>query len=235
MTRVVAAFVLALLPGLAGAQTPVPPLADTATLLHLAEQAQRLVTRDRLRLVLRVEAVDTDAARLQAEINRRMTAAVARAASVEAVTVETGGYSVRQENGKLLQSTQWRGAATLSLTARDPAPLLTLGGSLQQDGLLVSTMAYELTPEAARAVEGELTDEAIARLKQRAERTASALGLAVERIRSVRIGNAGGTQPMARMIEDGVSSSSYAAPVAEPGQATVTVSVDAEVVLGPRK
>jgi predicted secreted protein len=234
MTRLLAALAVTLLPVFASAQTPNLQLADNATLLHLTEQAQRLVMRDRLHLVMRAEAVDGDAARLQAEINRRMTAAVARA--VAAVTVETGGYSVYQENGKLLQSPQWRGIATLSLTARDPAPLLTLAGSLQQDGLLLSTMAYELTPDAARAVEGELTDEAITRLKQRAEHTATALGLAVERIRNLRIGNAGGVQPVPRMFaENGSPSSSYAAPVAEPGQATVTVSVDADVVLASRK
>jgi uncharacterized protein len=235
MTRLLAALVVTLLPVFASAQTPSPPFPDNATLLHLTEQAQRLVTRDRLRLVLRVEAVDADAATLQAEVNRRMTAAVARAKSVAAVMVETGGYSVYQQSAKL-SSPQWHGTATLSLTARDPAPLLTLAGGLQQDGLLISTMAYELTPEAARAVESELTDEALTRLKQRAERMATALGLAVERIRDLRIGNAGGVQPVPRMFaENGSPSSSYAAPVAEPGQATVTVSVDADVVLAPRK
>jgi predicted secreted protein len=235
MIRLLAALALALISLPASAQAPGAPPADNATLLHLTEQAQRLVTRDRLRLVLRVEAVDADAARLQAEVNRRMAAAVARAKSVAAVTVETGGYSVYPQSAKL-QSPQWRGVATLSLTAVDSAPLLTLVGGLQQDGLLVSTMAYELTPEAARTVEGELTDEALARLKQRAERTATALGLAVERIRDLRIGNAGGVQPVARMfLENSSLSSSSPPPVAEPGQATVTVSVDAEVVLGPRK
>jgi uncharacterized protein len=237
MIRLLAALALALLPVAARAQTASAPLADNATLLHLTEQAQRLVTRDRLRLVVRVEAVDADPARLQAEVNRRMAAAVDRAKSVSAVTVETGGYWVYQQSQKP-QSPQWRGVATLSLTARDPAPLLTLAGSLQQDGLLVSTMVYELTPEAARTVEGELTDEALGRLKQRAERTATALGLTVERIRDLRLGNAGGVQPVPRMLMENSSlsaSSSSPPPVAEPGQATVTVSVDAEVVLTPRK
>src|SRR6266852_4360340 len=57
MTRLLAALAVTLLPVFASAQTPSPPFADNVTLLHLTEQAQRLVTRDRLRLVLRVEAV----------------------------------------------------------------------------------------------------------------------------------------------------------------------------------
>lgn len=235
MTRLILAFALGLLPALAAAQTTSPPLPDNATLLHLGEQAHRMVTRDELRAVLRVEAVDTDAAKLQAAINKRMQAAVARAKSVAGVTVATGGYSVYQEQPKD-KPPRWHGMATLSLVGRDPAPLLELAGSLQQDGLVVSSLAYELTPEAARSVEDELTGEALARLKQRAERTAAALGLAVERIRDLRIGNAGGVPPVPRMMMlGGAAPAAAPPPVAEPGEAQVTVSVDAEVVLVPRR
>lgn len=235
MTRLILAVALGLLPALAAAQTPSPPVPDNATLLHLGEQAQRMVTRDELHAVLRVEAADADAAKLQAAINKRLQAAVARAKRVAGVTVATGGYSVFQEPPKD-KPPRWHGMATLSLVARDAAPLLELAGSLQQDGLVVSSLAYELTPETARSAEDELTGEALARVKQRAERTAAALGLAVERIRDLRIGKAGGVPPGPRMMMlGGAAPGAPPPPVAEPGEAQVTVSVEAEVLLVPRR
>ena len=236
MPRLLFALLLCLPAPLAGAAEPERP-PETGTVLHLAEQAERQVPRDRLHAVLRVEVVESDAAKLQAEINRRMTAALARAKGVAEVSVATGGYSLQQEQLPN-QPRRWRGVASLSLTARDPAPLLDLVGALQQEGLVVSSLAYELTPEAARQVEDELTATAVARLKERAEHVAASLGLAVERFRDLRLGNAGiPPQPRVYAMAGAMASASANAippPVAEPGEATVSISVDADVVLKPK-
>jgi predicted secreted protein len=230
--HVVLLLVLALLaPVTVMAETPISR--DRETVLHLAEHADRLVHRDRLRAVLRAEAIDADAVRLQAELNRRMTAAVAQAKAVAGIAVATGGYSVFQErpNDK---PPQWRGLATLSLVGHDGVALLALVGSLQQDGLLLSSLAYELTPEAARSIEDELADEAIARLQARARRVAGSLGLAVQRLRNVTVGNANGAQPIPRpMLMARQAGPAETPPVGEPGEASVSVSVDAEIVLVP--
>ena len=237
MKRCAAALILALAAGPALAQVPGAAPPENATVLHLTEQAQRLVTRDQLRAELRAEAADADPAKLQAEINRHMTAALARAKAVAGVAVETGGYSVYPEQrsgpSSAPRALSWHGSATLSLAAHDAAPLLALVGGLQQDGLVISALGYELTPAAAKAVEDELTDEALGRVKARAERIAASLGLVVLRIRDLRVGNAGGAQPLPRFRAEAALASS-APPVAEPGQATVSVSVDADVVLTPR-
>jgi uncharacterized protein len=233
MTRLSLALAAALLslslPALA-ADAP----GDSGTLLHLSEQAERPVARDQLRAMLRVEASDADAARLQAEINRRMAAAVARAKSVAGVTIFTGGYAVYDQHAKD-QPPLWHGSAGLTLTAHDAAPLLALAGELQQSGLLMSALNYELTPEAARKAEDELTVEALDRLRQRAERIAATLGLAVLRIRDLRVGNATGAQPIPRLFAAAVGTGGAPAPVAEPGEATVSVSVDAEFELGGKR
>jgi uncharacterized protein len=236
MMRPMVVLLLCLAPALAAAQPEPPP--QSGTVLHLSEQAARQVVRDRLRAVLRVEAVDSDATRLQAEINRRMAAALNRAKSVADVTAATGGYSVQQEQPQN-QKSRWRGTASLSLTAREPAPLLSLAGGLQQDGLIVTSLGYELSPEAARSVEDELTATAIARLRQRAERVAAELGLAVERMRELRLGNATGVAPIPRAFAaaetGGAVASSTPLPVAEPGETTVTVAVNADILLMPKR
>ena len=218
------------------------PSDNNATVLHLTERGERMVKRDRLAAELRVEARDGDPARLQAEINRRMAAALERAKAIAAVTATTGGYHVYQQppgtaaaDGASANPPRWQGMQSLLLQSRDAATLLTLIGTLQQQGLLLSSLAYELTPEAARAVEDELTKEALARLRQRAERVADDLGMAVERIRDLQIGNADGTQPLPRAFLAARSPNAAPAPVAEPGDATVSVSVSGEVLLAPRR
>lgn len=227
------------------AQDPgiVPPRDANATALHLVERGERMVKRDRLTAEIRVEAENADPARLQAEINRRMAAALEHAKAVAAVTVTTGGYHVYQspprppaaDRGSANQaSPRWQGTQSLLLQSRDAAALLALAGTLQQQGLVLSSLAYELTPEAARAVEDELTKEALARLRQRAERVADDLGLTVERIRDLQVGNADGAQPVPRSFYSAARAATPA-PVAEPGDATVSVSVSAEVLLAPRR
>src|SRR6266851_8728058 len=226
----------------AWAQAPgtVAPRDDNTTVLHLVERSERMVKHDRLTAELRVEASDADPARLQAEINRRMAAALERAKAVAAVTVTTGDYQVYQkppsrpapDRRSANPPPRWQGMQSLLLQSRDAGALLALAGMLQQQGLVLSSLAYELTPEAARAVEDELTKEALARLRQRAERVAGDLGMTVERIRDLQVGNADGTQPVPRGF---LNRYREAAPVAEPGDATVSVSVSAEVLLAPRR
>ncbi len=193
-----------------------------------------MVQRDRLTASLRVEANDADPARLQAEINRRMAAALDRAKAVAAVSVATGGYSVYEEQAKAGVAARWHGQQSLSLSARDAAPLLALAGALQQEGLVLSSLGYVLTPEAARAVEDELTNEALSRLRDRAARIAGALGMGVERLRDVQVGNADGTAPVPYQIRARAVAAAPP-PVAEPGDAVVSVSISAEVLLAPRR
>src|SRR5579883_2041004 len=115
------------------------------------------------------------------------------------------------------------------------AVLRALTGSLQQDGLMVGALSYELSPEAARSVEDELTATALARLKERGARIAQALNLTVERLRDLRVGNANGTQPIPRAMSAMKSDVAMPAPVAEPGEAEVSVMVDADLVLVPSR
>jgi predicted secreted protein len=231
-----AAAMLAVLALTVSSALAAEPRERGATVLHLSEPAERMVPRDRLRAVLHVEATDADPAKVQAEVNRRLAAAVARAKAVSAVATATTGYSVYQErpNDK---PPQWHGTATLSLEARDASALLALVGGLQQDGLALASLAYELTPEAARTVEDELTTQALARLKARAERVATALGLTVERVREVTVGNANGAPPPPRpyALAARAMAADATAPVAEPGEAPVSITLSADFVLVPKR
>src|SRR5579883_1273600 len=88
------------------AQQPAPP-PPSGTALTLSTHADKTLPRDQLEAELRVEAVDANAARVQADVNRRMAAALAHAKTVAGVTAETTGYSVYQERDAKGNPTRW--------------------------------------------------------------------------------------------------------------------------------
>jgi predicted secreted protein len=217
-----------------------PALADEPkTILHLNQAAEHTIARDRLTIDLRTEASGGDPRLVQAEVNRRMKAALDKARAVAAVKAATGNYDTYQTtptgvDGQPKPPAQWHSAQTLSLTARDFNAALTLAGQLQADGLLVSDMRFDVAPETLRAQQHVLTDEALTALTARAGQIAATLGLSVARIESLTVGNAmqpgGGPRPimMAR-----AATNSVPAPVAAPGDAMISVSVDADIALLP--
>ncbi len=204
------------------------------TVLHLSEAADREIRRDRLRAQLRVEVVAGNAKQVQADINRRMTSALDKVKALPGIKPQTGGYSVYEERQQNVP-TRWRGNQALTLVGRDFGELLTIVGELQNDGLAVSGLNFELMPETARAAQDELTSVALKRLSERAERIAADLHLEVLRYRDIRVGNVGGDRPIPRaMLMGGAAAgAAVAPPAAEAGDATVQVSVDADVILGP--
>src|SRR5690349_4123906 len=130
----------------------VPALAaDTSaptgvTVIRLTEKAERMMARDHLRAGLAVEATGPAAAAVQAEINRRMEAALAKAKSVSSVKAETGGYSVYPERSSS-KPTVWHGLQTLNLQSDAAADLLQLVGDLQGQGLNTQGLTFEVKDE----------------------------------------------------------------------------------------
>lgn len=225
----------ALLTGLSSAlaQTAAPqsPLSDQS-MLRLSETAQRDVPRDLLRATLAAEATDADAGKVQADINQRMSAALTRIKQVAGVTVETGGYNVYREMPDK-QPPRWHGSQTVNLTAKDFAALLGLTGALQQQGLVIQGLSPDISREAKQTVEDALTDEALTRLKQRAERIAATAGVKLLGIHALTVGNVNApppiVQPLMRMAA--ASAAPMPPPVAEAGNATVSVTATAEFTL----
>jgi uncharacterized protein YggE len=108
--------------------------------------------------------------------------------------------------------------------------MLNLAGALQSDGLPTSSLTYEVAPETVRGAEEDLTAEALAALDHRAASIADRMHLAVVRFRDVRVGNAEtGGRPVPRFA----AAMAMAAPVAEPGEAMVRVTIEAELLLAP--
>ena len=197
------------------------------TVLHLSRTAERSVLRDLLRIDLRVEETGADPLTIQSSINRRMAAALDRAHQVQGVQVETGSYGVGEERPQTGPS-RWRGTQSLMLRSKAAAAALKLAGALQSDGLLMSSMAYEASPEIVRGAEEDLTAEALAALDRRAASIADRMHLNLLGYRDLHVGNAEtGSRAVPRF-----AATAMAAPVAEPGEAMIRVTIEAELLLG---
>jgi predicted secreted protein len=207
--------------------------------LHLTQIAQRVVARDRLTVDLRIEASGGEPRAVQAQVNTRMAAALEKARPVAAVKATTGNYDTYQDtpvgpDGKPQPPAQWHTVQTLSLTGQDFSAALGLAGQLQGDGLLLSGMRFDLSPETLRAQEEALTDEALAAIKTRASQIATTLGLAVTGFQQLTIGNAEEQgRPGPRPMMMARAASAEPPPAAAAGDALVSVSVDAEIALAP--
>jgi len=208
-----------------------PPANDQST-LQLSETAQRDVARDLLHATLAAEATDPDAGKVQSAINQRMSTATARIKQVAGVTLETGGYSVYRETPDK-QPPRWHGSQTVNLTSKDFAALLNLVGTLQQQGLVIQSLAPDISRDARQSVEDALTDEALTRLKQRADRIAATAGVKLQGIRTLTVGNVNAPPPIIRPLMRMSAAEALPAPppVAEPGNATVSVTATAEFAL----
>jgi len=228
MRTIGAGFLLTIGSILIGVDTPLAQVTDQqTTVLHLSQTAEHSVLRDLLRIELRIEEAGADPLAIQSMINRRMAAALDRAHLVQGVRVETGSYGVGEERSQNGPS-RWRGSQSLILRSNAADAALKLAGSLQAEGLLMSSLGYEVSPETVRGAEQDLTAEAIATLDRRAGSIAERVHLVVLRYRDLHVGNAETEgRPMPRF-----GATAMAAPVAEPGEAVVRVTVEAELLLG---
>ena len=204
--------------------------------IHLMQQATRTMAPDRIRVELRIEAAGNDARQVQADVNRRVAAALAKAKEVAAVTAETGGYTVYPADAK--DHPRWHAVASFALTSSDFGAALALAGDLQAQDCLMSGVQFSLAPATLAATEDSLTATALADLRRRADAVAKDLGLAVDHYKTIEIGNAGGPFPVQPMMFRAAAVSASMAPplpAAEPANVPVSLTVNAVIILAPPK
>lgn len=209
------------------------PAQAQETLLRLSESAERTVRADELHATLRATASGNSAAAVQQEVNRKMAAALERARAVAGVTVATGSYW-SWRSGERNQT--WTASQELHLTAIDAAPaLLELVGALQGQGLVIGSLAYEVSRPLARRTRESVTEEALAGLTARAERLAAALGMSFTGFREVRVDAPRQVPPpMPRAMMATRAEAAAPPPSAEPAEVPIIATVEGDAVLKPR-
>ena len=204
-----------------------PALADT--ILHLDDTETVMAHPDELVAILRVEASAPSAAIAQQTVNNAMAAALARARQVTGVTAATQGYTAWQAT----QPQRWQASQTLTLRSHDGLALLTLVGELQQKGLAIGELSWQLSREASRAARDQAMRAALSALRGRAEEAAGLLGLRLETFQRVSIAT---PQPVP-ILPRAMMAMAAAAPTPPSAQAEdipVSATVDGDAVLAPK-
>ena len=205
------------------------------TLLNLSASERMTLPQDLLTAALRIEARGAEPRKVQDDINKAMTAALALTKTVAAVKTTTGSYQVYEQ--RLERNVRlWQGQQSLQLESKDSAALLDLAGRLQGLGFVMSGMNWSLSPERAESVRDELMVKALGKLRAKAALVARTLGKSGYELTDINLQGIPQPMPMysaARMEMAVASDSAVAPPVAEAGETEVTVGVSARALLKP--
>jgi predicted secreted protein len=214
------------------AQSPLTP----QPVINISASATAALPNDRMFAWFRAEADNADPVAAAGEVNARMAKALSRAKAVKGVLAATTAYSSFQVTERN-QPTRWRVAQTLQLESGDFAALAALVTKIQsEDALVLSGINFSVSPEARRAAEDTLTEQAIKSWQARAQNAARGFGAAGWRAGHVTIQTGDFARPPLPMLRAAGAPAVAAAPVAtEGGTSDVTVTVSGEAILEPAR
>lgn len=232
----------------AAAQDNVVALPDGHTALNLSATEKIEAEQDLLVASLRIQVEDKEAKLVQDKINKAMKQAVELARKTPAIKVETGQYYVHPDyryiskedgsNEQLLD--KWRGSQTLTLESKDAEELLKVVGEIQDLDFLMNNLNYRLSDEKYTQIRDGLMEVTIESLLKRAERVAKALGKTKVDLVEINVDSyAPSPIPVmyARAAKAEVammaSADSMAAPVAEAGETSVSMTINARAIIKP--
>lgn len=240
-----AAFLM--LPAAAMAQEDVKLVKPGETIISLNASEQMQIQQDVLQGSLRIEIDGKNPKEVQDKINKAMASALEFAKATPTVKASTGQYYVYsydpnpQPPGQNLRDAKarlvWKGSQTIDLNSKDSAALLELAGKIQEAGFVMNGLNYTLSPEQQEIHKDTLMVAALQKLQKRAEVAAKALGKSGYDIVELNIDNAGPVMPMPVMYKSArmemAADAGMAAPVAQSGEQTVSLNVNARILLKP--
>lgn len=224
-----------------------PQVAPEQTLISLSATERTKLKQDTLTASLKYELEGGSANEIQDKINTAMAKALESARGIEGATVSTGSYfvymfdradTIDPRTGKPMASKKlWRGSQSMTIEGKDATAILNAVGKIQELGLTMDNLNYNLSPEAAEAVRDDLMTKALAKIRTRADLAAKALGKSSVDIQQVTVDGASQPYPQPRMYMKAemamASDAGVAAPVAEAGESDITLTVTARILLKP--
>ena len=206
------------------------PAAHADTILHLTVTATVTTMPDELAAQLTANADAPTAGAAQARVNQMVETALGAAKALAAVTASTTQYSVWHETDP---KDVWHASQGVALRSTDGGGLLTLVGTLQQDGLAVGNLGWQLSPAAAERSYEKAMAKALALLTQRAGTVATLLHLTLQGFKSVTVGEDGGppARPLGEVRMMAMAASAAPPPSAQADVVTVSASVSGDARL----
>lgn len=235
---ILALFIFVPFTAQADIKDPVFLLQQNESLLHIAATERREVDQDLLIANLKVEVENKDNKIVQNTVNTSMAKALDIAKKykdVKAITRSYNVYSYDKNSGRknLQRQIVWKGQQSLVLKSKNADDLLELAGKIQEAGFIMNGLNYTLSPEVAAQIQDEMLEAALKKLSTRAQRAAVALGKSKAELKDINTqGNYQPQQAYARVgMMEMAADVKMAAPVASPGETTITMTVNAKALL----
>lgn len=214
------------------------------TVVSLSATEEMRIAQDVLQGSLRIEIEGQDAKDVQDKINRAMQEALNLGKSYKDVKVSTGQYYVYSydpnpqplKDAKEARQIVWKGNQTIDLTSKNAAQVLELAGKIQEQGFVMNGLNYTLSSEKSEEYKDTLMVAALKKVQSRAGVVTKALGKSGYELVEVNVDNSGPIMPQAVMFKAArgmAADAEMAAPVAQAGEQTVSLSVTARVLLKP--
>ena len=214
---------------LAAAQAQVPPVSQNV--VSLSASASLEVNKDWLTVVFSTQRDGADAAAVQTQLRQALDTALleARKAAVRGqVEVETGQFSLYPRYNSKGGMTGWQGSTELIVQGRDTPAISLLTARIAT--LSISRVGFSLSREEREKLEGEVSAQAIARFRARAEAMTKQFGFGTYVVREVQVSSDQVQgQPLPMLRAQAMSASADAALPVEAGKATVTATVSGSV------
>jgi predicted secreted protein len=229
------ALAAALAAGGAAAQTQ-PPVSGV---LSLTTMASVEVTKDVLTVAFSVTRDGADAQAVQSALKQALDAALAEAKKIARpgqVEVQTGNFSLYPRYGNPKTSGQpsiigWQGTTELQVQGKDAAAIAQLTGRVTT--MSIARVGYTLSKEAREKVEAEVTAQAIASWRAKAQQMTQQFGYSAYTVREVNVATneqGGAPVPMIMSRAKTMSAADEALPTeAGKGDVIATVSGSAQM------
>lgn len=207
------------------------PLSDPRNRASFQVVVTREVENDWATARLSAMAEGQDPTRVAAEVNAKMTRALARAKQEKGIEIESGGY-MTQPVYDANRIVRWQAWQEIRLESADVDRLSKLIGALQEEQLLLSGIEFSVKRETREKLQDELTLEALGRFRARADLVSKGMGRAGWSLISLAVGQGGGHPHVYAMrAEADMAMKSAAAPAFEAGKSELSITVDGTVEL----
>ncbi len=216
------------------------------TLVNLSATENKVLKQDLLVATMRIEVSDLKPAVVQQKINETMAKALAAAKKYDTLKVETGSYSLYEYQDPIVDEKtgevkghkkEWRGQQMMTIQSMDGESVLKATGEIQELGFVMNDLQYTLAPETAEKERDALVILALKKLKVKAADVAKALDKSGYELADVTVDNAPPppVMPYARAMkmEMAADAAGMAPPSAAAGETTVSLTVNARVLLKP--
>lgn len=214
--------------GMASAQNiNVAPADVTGVTVSATSSLQ--VDNDRMTIMVQATSEKPGATAAAAEVNARMTKALATARAVSGVTAKTLNYSTSQvyEKDKFVR---WRVSQLMEVETADFAAGANLATKLQDDGLNLVSLTFGVSPEARRKALSKLQHEALIEWQALAKEAAASLGYSGYTPGRLTV-NAGDGGPRPRFAPQEMRAKAMDPVAVSAGTSEMTTTVTGEAIL----